>query len=713
MIQTVFDAKKLATILKCNLDQTSFHMKPKDNEFALIKPRVCNADKTIEITPEQLIEAIEQGTAFTPAALSGTKEDGWLSQQIIAVDIDNADKDKRCIENPLVPDEALALLREYGIEPYFMYWTFSRTENFPRYRIVFILERALETYQKARDITIRLISLFNAHTSRSCDSQCIDACRVFMGSFQNSVFYRSGKTLKAEDFERLPLANSSVEANTETTGIADKKHWLAENIHDILSYIGADDREQWYKVACALKHEGFPFELFDEWSKTSPHNYGGTEVLWNSLKRDSQDGNGRVITGGTLVKLARDSGWEYATETPFERRKGRPSTSEAKPELTIEALEGYLDSRGIDIRFDAILHDYSISGYESENKEHIHENLYALLHNELKQKYRGCSLQVIQSYCNVIASRREFNPVLDIINSVKLDTSVDMIQEVYSILGIRDDDTLSKMLIRKWLWQTVSILHNTIANPYSADSVLVLTGPQGCGKTSFFRKIAIENRFFKEGVVLDPRNKDAGLAATSSWICELGEIESTFKSDIAAIKAFISQQVDEIRRPYAKDASRTARRTSLCGTCNSECFLVDETGNRRYWTIPVKSIDLHRLNELDVKQLWKQVSALSDMDRQGFRLTKEELAVLNARNKEHEKPIRGQLECEEILSMPDSDIEWKYIDISTFKNEYPDILRNLTVEQIGRALTKLGVCAEMQKVNGVCRRMRKLPVLKR
>jgi len=248
---------------------------------------------------------------------------------------------------------------------------------------------------------------------------------------------------------------------------------------------------------------------------------------------------------------------------------------------------------------------------------------------------------------------------------------------------------------------------------YGADGLLCLIGYQGIGKTSFFRNLAIKQEFFYEGKYLDFRDKDTTRRACSTWICELGEVESTLKSDIEKLKAFVTDPIDMYRLPYGRADVRLARRTSLCATCNSQEFLIDPTGNRRFWSVPVERIDLDALTKLDSLQLWAQVDEKTRHNRQGFRLTRDEQADLAIRNNEHEKPLKAESEIRDILAAAERDSD-KYrvvkITVSEFKACY-ESLKNYSAEQLGRALSKLGIDAEKpERQDGKIVRFRDLPV---
>lgn len=384
-----------------------------------------------------------------------------------------------------------------------------------------------------------------------------------------------------------------------------------------------------------------------------------------------------------------------------------------KPMLTEQRLRTYLAAKGITVRLNSITHEVEISGVPDEyDQNSIPSLLPGLLYDWLRGSYKGCSRQHIKDLLDIIAGRNKFNPALDLITSVQWD-NIDRIGEVFKILGIQENDELSQTLICKWLIQCVSLLSNTTDRPFGADGILVLMGPQGIGKTSFVRALGMEPGLYKLGQYLDHRDKDTLRRCTSGWIIELGEIETTtVRGDMARLKAFLTQETDQYRMPYAATDSRYPRTASMIGTCNDTEFLVDPTGSRRFWTVPVNKIDLDRLNALDVLQLWAEVKALSDEEPQRFRLSSKEQAQLEARNVRHERPLAAQREIEDIFAQADSSPEcfaWRDVTATQFKAEY-ESLRNYSVEKIGKALSKLGIASKSKKINGNVSQIRNLPM---
>lgn len=381
-----------------------------------------------------------------------------------------------------------------------------------------------------------------------------------------------------------------------------------------------------------------------------------------------------------------------------------------KPYLTEPVLEEFLAGNGISVRLNVVSHEVEASGIPAEyNPESTRNDLPVILYDSLKLDYR-CDKQTVGDLLNLIAGKNRYNPVLELIDCGEWD-GTDYFWKLVEILGIRQDDVLSQTLLYKWAVQCYRLLHNQVGLSMGADGMLVLQGPQGIGKTSFVRQIGIRPDFVKLGQWLDPKDKDTLRRCTSAWIVELGEIETTLRSDLERLKAFVTNEVDEYRLPYARADNKTARRTSLVGTCNSERFLIDPTGSRRFWTIPVGNIDLNQLMSFPALKFWRQIKQMCAGHPEDFRLTPEERQALELRNTAHEKPMKAQPEIEDIIAEAEADpdsYEWRLTTVSDFKEEYPS-LRRYDVRQIGAVLDKLGYKLQRPRISGKKTKLRELP----
>jgi len=162
-------------------------------------------------------------------------------------------------------------------------------------------------------------------------------------------------------------------------------------------------------------------------------------------------------------------------------------------------------------------------------------------------------------------------------------------------------DELHGVFLRKTL---ISAVARAISPGCKVDTVAIMQGPQGCGKSSFWKILAGEQWF--DDTVSSAGDKDERLKLHQSWLIEWAELESVFRrKDIATVKAFLTTQRDQVRPPYGRDILDLPRPSIIVGTTNENEFLADATGNRRYWVLPVSvpMINLQRL-ELDRDRIW-------------------------------------------------------------------------------------------------------------
>ncbi len=239
-----------------------------------------------------------------------------------------------------------------------------------------------------------------------------------------------------------------------------------------------------------------------------------------------------------------------------------------------------------------------------------------------------------------IFAKNQNNPIVDWITSKKWNKR-DYIGQLLNSLVVADDDIRYRnKAVVTWLIQCVAAADSAKSTPRQDakpkyELVFILQGGQGVKKTSWFQALLPRemSQYIKDGVHLDPDKVDSKKKATSCWICELGEIGSTFrKSDIEQLKAFLSNTHDEMRLPYDRVESNFKRRTSFCGSVNQSEFLVDSTGSRRF--LPLSVIECNYQHEIDMQQLWAQVWELYVSGSQWWCDTELE-TLLESRHEKH------------------------------------------------------------------------------
>lgn len=382
-----------------------------------------------------------------------------------------------------------------------------------------------------------------------------------------------------------------------------------------------------------------------------------------------------------------------------------------RPKLSLGVFFMWLAYKKIHLYQNDITHAIEVYGIEEYSKKTLDSSLDTILYNLARDVFSVKKADVTD-YIKVVASEHDYNPIALMLRSFDEWDGTDYIARLCELMHIADDE-LSCLLVRKWLWQSLSLaIKNTYEEPFGADGVLVLQGEQGIGKTTLAAALAIKPEFAKLGQHIDSKNKDTLITSTTTWICEMGEIETTFRSDLEALKAFITSPTDEYRAPYDRTNSKFPRRTSFIGTCNSTKFLADITGSRRFWTIHIPEPMKHGdIMQFPFKQLWKQVETLVNSDAQGFRLTQEEQKRLAERNTGFEKTLAAEDEIRDLIAIANEEqsiYEFRMQTVTDFQGQF-DSLKKYSVRAIGQALDKLGIPCERNK----SRRFRNLPAWKR
>lgn len=142
------------------------------------------------------------------------------------------------------------------------------------------------------------------------------------------------------------------------------------------------------------------------------------------------------------------------------------------------------------------------------------------------------------------------------------------------------------------------------------DSMIVLNGAQGIGKSTLIAKLGGE--WYSDSLNLsDMNDKTAAEKLQGYWIMEIGELAGMRKADLDKVKAFISRQDDKYRASFGRRVTPHPRQCVFFGTTNSQNgYLRDITGNRRYWNVKVPGNGKYKPWDMDedtVKQVWAEV----------------------------------------------------------------------------------------------------------
>jgi predicted P-loop ATPase len=241
------------------------------------------------------------------------------------------------------------------------------------------------------------------------------------------------------------------------------------------------------------------------------------------------------------------------------------------------------------------------SGLVEWNGEPLTDEHITICRLQLERTYElKASPSDLHAIIKVIAAQVAYHPVVDWLESLRWD-GVPRAGELFTRYAGASSAPILEVFGRKFL---ISAVARVMQPGCQVDTMPVLQGAQGLGKSSFFRALAGDDWFRDDPI--DIRHKDASMALEGVWIYEMAELSSVRVRDAESTKAFLSRRVESFRRPYERTVTRIPRQVVFVGTTNESAFLSDPTGARRYWPVPVVSMpDLHALHA-DREQLWAE-----------------------------------------------------------------------------------------------------------
>ncbi len=201
----------------------------------------------------------------------------------------------------------------------------------------------------------------------------------------------------------------------------------------------------------------------------------------------------------------------------------------------------------------------------------------------------------------VVGMRDSYNPLRDWLNQLEWDGTKRAETWLSRYLGA-DDTPYTRAAGKKWL---ISAVARGMKPGVKVDSLIVLEGGQGVGKSTALKTLAGGEKMFSDSPV-DLGSKDAFVSLRGRWFIELAELSSLSRADNEKAKAFFSSATDSYRPPYGRELVQVPRTVVFAGTTNLGQYLNDETGGRRYWPVKVGVIDIRSL-EQDREQIWAEI----------------------------------------------------------------------------------------------------------
>ena len=625
----------------------------------------------------------------------------FISANVIIMDVDNSHSDNH--KDWSTPDTLKEIFKNVEF-----YYIFSKSNMIqkgnqsprPKFHVYFPLSEYVENpdnIRRIKELTINYAK-FKFHNT-VFDEGAKDAARFIFG-VENPDGNHINADLCIDEF----LINVQAEQNNNS------QHKQQNNTPDIIPE-GQRHTHLRNRAIYLLSNPNIEFERARELYEEEFNHLQGTfpqnefiRIWKDSVKYvadNKQKHNVNTDNNSKKEKAAQiESNQNVNPEKQITRKK-------KKIILTTEEFNNILSQLNISVALDRItgkLNIKGIRGREEDKPQILFDDLTDFL-NRNNYKFNE---SLLKQKINVHAIDNAFNPVENLINSYRGKSYITTFDRLFfHVLRLGDDENSNfyYSALRKWIHNAIALALNdngTVNNEF----VLVFQGKQGCGKTTLCRKLAIFPDWFYEGAVIDMRNKDTIIQATSRWICELGELDATTKKDQSSLKSFLTSYYDVYRRPYSAIYEERPRRTAFCATVNPKQFLRDDTGNRRYVVIPADNIDLKKLNELDkeffIYTLLEVYQENYLKDKNGFRLTPEELEFFSNANEKYTVDTDFEQVFYDVFNWEAPEDTWQELSTTKIVELLSDLkdslnLRALSTVNVGRVLSKISLRDERIK----------------
>ena len=215
------------------------------------------------------------------------------------------------------------------------------------------------------------------------------------------------------------------------------------------------------------------------------------------------------------------------------------------------------------------------------SKKSVEDNDIAELKSFIQRTYSINNNTNFIEGLTMAAHELAFHPVREYLDTLKWDGVPRAERILIDYMGT-DDNPYTRAALVKMLLAAVTRVYNPGAK---FDSMLVLSGPQGLGKSELIKRLAHNIEWFSDNKIDIDDSKKVMENYAGRWLIEVAELDAFNRKENSAIKRFITTVQYISRMAFMKSTTTYLVQFILFGTTNEEKFLTDKTGNRRFWPI--------------------------------------------------------------------------------------------------------------------------------
>jgi len=582
--------------------------------------------------------------AFTPSGqfLGGRNQDTLKKYSgIIVLDFDK-----------LTPDQ-LRSCRELVVDdPYTLAAFISPSGNGLK---AFV--RTDATPETHKDTFLKIQAYYELLTGLPIDKSGKDFTRLCFMSFDPDTYHNPNAQIFSEnqavkDQQSIAPLPFTERSRSETSRLGGEVDYISI-YHDTVkftsqkvSYVTGNRNNFVHQLACNLNRRGVPFSAAMGYI-LADYNFDDKEVMasvQSAYKNTSEHRADRQIPssigegqGGessqpapllSLTEPGRSEEKEPGDENDELPRKRIPVIDKvenfllSKYRFRHNTITGCLEYRSVE---NSLPPQWKGRGWGKMNDYIENSMLRELLKNKIKTNLSNLRNLLYSDFCEL------YNPFQSYFDSLpEWDQQTDHIARLANTITTTQQD-LWHVCFRKWVVAMVgcALDENTINQ-----TVIVFTGKQGIGKTTWMEKLVPrELKQYLFSGTINPNNKDTLIHLAECILINLDELENLNRTEIGTLKELITKTHIRIRRAYGHNNETLPRAASFAGSVNTAQFLNDTTGSRRFLSFEVTEIKYE--HDVVLADVYAQALHLF---KTGFRFwfDREEISKINANNEQYQ-----------------------------------------------------------------------------